>query len=117
MKLLAQRIESELRGGRWKHCAIYEDELQRLWPVDEQDREAKIAEFANTYGLRLRFYQKGLCAIFDKYPRGELTRPNDAGFKLRDLEPVKDVTGGGAVKGKTKRSAGRKGDRDAGARV
>ena len=117
MKLLAQRIESELRHGPWKHCAVYEDELQRFWPIDEQDRQAKIAEFAKTYGLRLRFYQKGLCAIFDKWPRTEFTKPSDAGFghmRLRDLEPVKDVTGGGAAKGKSKRGAGGKIDRTPG---
>lgn len=111
MKLLAQRIESELRHGKWKHCAVYEDELQRLWPLEEQDREAKIAEFAKTYGLRLRFYKKELCAIFDKGHRGEFTQP-----KLRDLEQVKDVTGGGATKSQSKRSTGRKGDGDARAR-
>jgi len=70
MKSLASQIERELQVGKWKHCAVYEDELKRFWPLDEEDREAKIAEFAKTYGLRLRFYEKGLCAIFDKCPRG-----------------------------------------------
>ena len=51
MKLLAQRIESELQYSEWKHCAIYEEELQRLWPVEATDREANIAKFAKTYGL------------------------------------------------------------------
>jgi hypothetical protein len=112
MKLLAQRIESELQHSEWKHCAIYEEELQRLWPLEEQDREAKIVEFAKTYGLRLRFYHKGLCAIFDKCPRGEFAESNDARsghIKLRDLEPVKDVTGGGGSKSKSKRNTDRKG--------
>jgi len=114
MKLLAQRIESELQHSKWKHCAIYEEELQRLWPLEATDREANIAEFAKTYGLRLRFYQKGLCAIFDK-PRHEFPQPSNASLghiKVRDLEPVKDVTGGSRVKGKSKRSPVRKGDRD-----
>jgi hypothetical protein len=42
--------------------------LQRLWPVGEKDRETKIGQFAKKYGFRLRFYRKGLCAIFDKWP-------------------------------------------------
>jgi hypothetical protein len=70
VKSLASQIERELQVGEWKHCAVYEDKLKRFWPLDEEDREAKIAEFAKTYGLRLRFYQKGLCAIFDKCPKG-----------------------------------------------
>src|SRR5215813_2298484 len=118
MKLLAQRIESELQHSKWKHCAIYEEELQRLWPLEATDREANIAEFAKTYGLRLRFYQKGLCAIFDK-PRHEFPQPSNASLghiKVRDLEPIKDVTGGSGVKGKSKRSTDRKGGRDARAR-
>ena len=46
------------------HCAIYEDELQRTWPIDEKDREGKIEQFANLYGFHLSFYRQGLCAIF-----------------------------------------------------
>ena len=68
MKMLASQIERELQAGGWKHCAIYEDELIRVWPLDEPEREAKIAQFANQYGFRLRFYRRGLCAIFDKWP-------------------------------------------------
>jgi hypothetical protein len=68
MKTLARQIKRELNLGVQKHCAVYENELTRLWPLNQQDREAKIAQFANRYGLRLRFYRKGLCAIFDKWP-------------------------------------------------
>ena len=28
----------------------------------------KIAQFAKKYGFRLRFYSKGMCALFDKWP-------------------------------------------------
>jgi hypothetical protein len=69
MKVLAARIERQLLIGEWKHCAVYEDELKRLWPLHQQDREAKIVQFAKKYGFRMRFYRKGLCAIFDKWPR------------------------------------------------
>jgi hypothetical protein len=69
VKVLANRIERELQVGPWTHCAVYEDDLKRFWPLDEEDREAKIAEFAKRHGFRLRFYHKGLCAIFDKWPR------------------------------------------------
>jgi hypothetical protein len=54
-----------------QHCAIYEDELQRIWPLDEKDREKKIAQFATEHGFKLSFYKQGLCAIFEResHPR------------------------------------------------
>ena len=68
MKMLASQIERELQTGGWNHCAIYEHDLIRVWPLDEPEREAKIAKFAKEYGFRLRFYRMGMCAIFDKSP-------------------------------------------------
>jgi len=68
LKTLARQIERELQAGKWKHHAVYEHELIRVWPLDEPEREAKIAQFANQYGFRLRFYRRGMCAIFDKWP-------------------------------------------------
>jgi hypothetical protein len=41
------------------HCGIYEDELQRIWPLDEENRKEKIAQFAKEYGFKLSFYKKG----------------------------------------------------------
>jgi hypothetical protein len=67
METMAREIERRMHG-QWKHCAIYENELQRLWPLDGKNRRAKIAQFAKKYGFRLRFYSKGLCALFDKWP-------------------------------------------------
>jgi len=69
MKTLASLIERKLQAGKWKHCAVYEAELVRIWPLNEKDREAQITHFAKKYGFRLRFYGKGFCAIFDKWPR------------------------------------------------
>ena len=74
LKTLASQIDRELQIGERKHCVVYERELKRLWPLDEKDREAKIAQFAKKYGFRLRLYRKGLCAIFDKWPRPERNR-------------------------------------------
>jgi hypothetical protein len=65
METLAREIERQMHG-QWKHCAIYEKDLQRIWPLDEKNRKAKIAQFAMEYGFRLQFYRKGLCAIFGK---------------------------------------------------
>jgi hypothetical protein len=89
LKTLASRIERQLQTGEWMHCAIYEDELKRFWPLNEKDREANITQFANEYGFRLRFYKKGLCAIFDKWPRffpAKLghTRDSSAGGSYRE---------------------------------
>jgi hypothetical protein len=69
MEALAKQIERQINGKSWAHCAIYERDLERIWPLNEKDREAKIAQFAKKYGFRLRFYSKGMCAIFDKWPR------------------------------------------------
>jgi hypothetical protein len=68
MKVLSKRILSELDAetNRIGHCAIYEDELQRIWPLDEENRKAKIEQFAKKYGFKLSFYRQGLCAIFEK---------------------------------------------------
>ena len=65
---LAKQIEEGMHGKEWRHSAIYERDLERLWPLNENDREAKIAQFATQYGFRLRFYSQGNVAIFDKPP-------------------------------------------------
>jgi hypothetical protein len=66
MKTLAERIRRELETepAHTGHCAIYEPDLQRLWPISDIDRKEKIAHFANQYGFKLSFYKPGLCAIF-----------------------------------------------------
>jgi len=55
-----------LDTGKWGHCAIYENELQRVGPLNEENREAKIAAFAKEYGFKLSYYKPGLCTIFEK---------------------------------------------------
>jgi hypothetical protein len=67
MKILAGLIrrELQLQAGKYGHCAVYEDELQRIWSVNEENRKAKIAQFAKENGFRLVYYKPGLCAIFE----------------------------------------------------
>jgi hypothetical protein len=66
MRKLLRQIKRELKTA--KQCAIYEEELNRVWPNDGNQRERKIARFAEDNGFRLRFYRDGLCAIFDREP-------------------------------------------------
>ena len=70
MEILATQIrrQLEIRSGTIYHCAISEEELQRIWPLNEVDRERKIAQFAKDYGLHLTFYWQGMCAIFENNP-------------------------------------------------
>ena len=73
MKILASLIRRKLERqvGKLGHCAIYEYQLQRLWPLNEKNRRAKITAFAKEYGFRLSFYKPGLCAIFEKGLNGK----------------------------------------------
>jgi hypothetical protein len=66
MRKLIRQIKQELE--RAKHCAIYDEELSRVWTQQGKKREEQILQFAENDGLRLRFYRDGLCAIFDKQP-------------------------------------------------
>ena len=66
MKILARLIKRRIRShAKSGHCAIYEYQLQRLWPIDEVNRKQKIAQFADENGLKLSYYRRGLCAIFE----------------------------------------------------
>ena len=66
MQKLLRQIKRELKNAN--HCAVYEEELSRVWS-DGNQREPKVARFAEGNGFRLRFYRDGLCAIFDEKPR------------------------------------------------
>jgi hypothetical protein len=79
MKTLAKRIRRELENenSEVRYCAIYENELQRLWPIDEENRKQKIAHFANKNGFKLIFYKQGLCAIFERKSPGDSAKWNE----------------------------------------
>jgi len=70
---LAKQMESAMHraGKAWflyqnEHCALFENDLECICPRNDNDRKKKLAEFAAQYGFRLRFYRKGLFAIFGK---------------------------------------------------
>jgi hypothetical protein len=89
MKILARRIAKELKynkrikrqlrleAGEYGHCAIYEDQLQRVWPISEANRKAKIEQFAKENGFRLVYYKAGLCAIFEEQRPLESSRTSN----------------------------------------
>ena len=54
----------QLEANDLGHCAVYEKELQRVWPITEENRREKIAEFGKKRGFRLAYYKQGHCAIF-----------------------------------------------------
>ncbi len=64
MKTLASKIQRELEAPEVEHYAAYENELCRIWPLNLENRKAKIEQFAKEHGFRLAFYKAGLCAIF-----------------------------------------------------
>jgi hypothetical protein len=49
-----------------EHCALFERDLEYISPRNDNDRKKKLTEFAARYGFRLRFYRRGLFAIFGK---------------------------------------------------
>ena len=67
----------QLKASDLGHCAVYEKELQRVCPITEENRKAKIAEFAEKQGFRLAYYKQGHCAIFldDSAGPGHQTAP------------------------------------------
>ena len=64
MKLLASRIRRELRTDN--HCAVYKEELSRIWPLPDKKRQAEVERFVLENDFRLSFYHSDLCAIFQK---------------------------------------------------
>jgi hypothetical protein len=83
MRTLASKIHREFQIGSVGHYAAYENELQRIWPIELENRRAKIEHFAKEYGFRLGFYKQGLCAIFEPSSRASdeaqsVPRPADS---------------------------------------
>jgi hypothetical protein len=74
MKILAGLIRRQLQleSNEYGHCAVYEDELQRVWPIHEENRKTKIEKFANENGFRLIYYKPGLCAMFEEQSPTEI---------------------------------------------
>ena len=68
MKILAGLIKRQLQlePNDLRHCAIYEQELQRVWPITEKNRKAKVERFAKEHGFRSAYYKQGLCAMFEQ---------------------------------------------------
>ena len=52
MQKLLRQIKRELKAA--KHCAVYEEELSRIWP-DGNQRESKVARFAGTMDFGCAF--------------------------------------------------------------
>jgi hypothetical protein len=67
MRKLARTIEKELQ--RSPHCAIYQNEITRVWPRNGKQREEQIAAFAKEHGWFMKYYNDKLCAIFVKESR------------------------------------------------
>jgi hypothetical protein len=64
LTVLAAQIQRQLEYG--EQCFVYEFELIRIWPLNEKDRQLKIARFAEEHGFCLRFHRMGWCAVFDR---------------------------------------------------
>jgi hypothetical protein len=70
MRRLANRIETELKEQ--DICAVYNSELERVWPktISPEPRKKKIKRFADRHRLAVTFYDVGLCAVFEKTRTG-----------------------------------------------
>ena len=66
MNKLALTIAKELATA--DHCAVYQPELNRVWPTNRGKREKTVAAFAQQHGWLLRHYKDGFVAIFTKEP-------------------------------------------------
>jgi hypothetical protein len=63
-----ENLEKKIREGlrQHKHVALYEADLQRVWPPSDPEREQKIKHFAHEHGWRVTVVNLGLCAMFEQ---------------------------------------------------
>jgi len=83
----------QLKASDLGHCAVCEKELQRVWPITEENRRAKIAEFGEKHGFRLAYYKQGHCAIFldePASPRQIAERAKARGLIAHPPLPIKE---------------------------
>ena len=66
MERAMQRAGKDCFRYQNEHCTLFEKDLECICPTNDNDRKKKLVEFAAQYGFRLRFYHKGLFAIFGK---------------------------------------------------
>ena len=96
LEALTHYGQLQLKASDLGHCALYERELQRVWPITEENRKAKIAEFAEKRGFRLAYYKQGHCAIFLNDSGGPATSEVEDrhGSGLGRVQPYTIVRGG-----------------------
>ena len=64
LQALEKKIQEGLR--QHKHVALYEADLQRVWPSSDPQREQKIKRFAQDHGWQVTVVDLGLCAMFEQ---------------------------------------------------
>jgi hypothetical protein len=69
MRKLVDLIENELKDQ--EICAVYNSELERVWPktINPRKRKQQIKRFAEENHLAVTFYDVGLCAVFERLRR------------------------------------------------
>lgn len=93
MERAMQRAGKDCLLYQNEHCTVFEDELEHICPRNDSDRKRKLLEFAKQYGFRLRFYRKGLFAIFGKrtpmpiYEGAAFWPPNGMLTVIRKVNP------------------------------
>jgi hypothetical protein len=77
MQLLAEKIIDRLKSR--KSCTIFENDLSRVWPCKETERQqryALIKAFAKAHGWHATILDPGIRVTFRKLKPGEID-PDD----------------------------------------